>query len=54
MDLNDYNNKLIRAEVVTVGKDGLGDYLSKNNRYSRIKRLVEIIPDDYSVLYEKS
>ena len=32
VDINDYNNKLIRAEVVTVGKDGLGQDLSKNNR----------------------
>ena len=54
VDLNVYKDKLIRAEVVTVGKDGLGQELSQASRYSRIKRLIEIIPDDYSVLFESS
>ena len=50
VDLMAYEGKLIRAKVVTVGKDGLGQELADPNRYSAIRKLIEIIPDHYDVL----
>ena len=54
IDLNAYRDKLIRAKVETVGKDGLGQELAKPTRYSVIRKLIEIIPDDYEVLFGSS
>ena len=53
LDLNAYKGKLIWAEVETVGQDGLKQDLSQANRYSVIRRLVKIIPDDYEVLFDE-
>ena len=52
VDLNAYKDKLIRAMVDTVDKDGLKQELANPNRYSVIRKLIEIIPDDYAVLFE--
>jgi len=45
-NLNAYEGLRITAEVATVGKDGLGHGLAGPNRYSKIKRLIEIMSDD--------
>ena len=45
IDLDLYEDKLIRVEVETINKTGLGDELSKSNQYSIIRRLLEIVPE---------
>ena len=54
LDLNAYGNKLIRARVGTSNRNGLGKELSPVSRYSVIRELIEIIPDDYEVLFNES
>ena len=51
-DLNDYAGKLIRVRVGPVGKDSHGKDLSKGSRYSKIAELLEIVPDDYEILFD--
>ncbi len=51
IDLDDYAGKLIRARVETTGKDSRGNKLSKNSCYSKIAELLEIVPDDYEILF---
>jgi len=46
VDLATLKGKRIRADVVTVDRDGLKRELSQVSRYSKIKRLIEIILDD--------
>jgi hypothetical protein len=45
VDLNAYRDIRIKAEVSTVNSDGLGHALTDMNRYSRIRRLLEIVDD---------
>ena len=47
IDLNLYKDKLIRVEVETVNKTGVGEELSKSNCYSVIRRLIEIVPESF-------
>ena len=47
IDLDLYKDKLIRVQVVTVNKTGLGEELSESNQYSIIRKLLEIVPDSY-------
>jgi len=51
IELNDYAEKLIRVRVKSTGKDGRGNNLSKGSRYSKISELLEIVPDDYEILF---
>ena len=52
IDLNDYSGKLIKVRVETTGKDARGKNLSKSSRYSKIAELLEIVPDDYEILFD--
>ena len=47
VDLDNYKDKLIRVQVETVNKTGVGEVLSQSNQYSIIRKLVEIIPESY-------
>ncbi len=51
IELNDYAEKLIRVRVKSTGKDGRGNKLSKVSRYSKIAELLEIVPNDYEILF---
>ena len=52
IDPNGYQGHLIRAKVETTAKNGSGKELAKPSRYSVIRELIEIVPEDYEVLYD--
>ena len=47
IDLNLYANKLIRVQVETTNKTGIGEELSESNQYSVIRKLIEIVPESF-------
>ena len=47
VDLDLYVDKLIRVQVESVNKTGVGEVLSESNQYSVIRKLVKIIPESY-------
>lgn len=47
IDLNRYNDKLIRVKVVTTKETGKREELAKSNQYSVIGKLLEIVSESY-------
>ena len=47
IDPDSYAGHLIRAKVGTTRKSGIGKELAKGSRYSVVRELLEIVPDDY-------
>ncbi len=47
IDPDTYSGHLIRAKVETTRTSGSGKDLNKSSRYSVVRELLEIIPDDY-------
>ena len=47
IDPNTYSGHLIRARVETTRKSGIGKELTQASRYSVVRELLEIVPDDY-------
>ncbi len=47
IDPDRYAGHLIRAKVGTTRKSGIGKELTKTSRYSVVRELLEIIPEDY-------
>ncbi len=50
IDPDTYSGYLIRAKVGTTRKSGIGKELAKGSRYSVVRELLEIVPDDYAPL----
>jgi len=50
IDPNRYEGHLIRAKVETTGKTGIGKTLAEPSRYSVVRELLGIVPDDYAAL----
>ncbi len=50
VDPDRYSGHLIRAKVGTTRKSGSGKDLNKASRYSVVRELLEIVPDDYAPL----
>ena len=47
IDPDKYAGHLIRAKVETTRKSGIGKELIEASRYSVVRELLEIVPDDY-------
>ena len=47
IDPDRYSGHLIRAKVGTTRTSGSGKDLNKSSRYSVVRELLEIVPDDY-------
>jgi len=47
IDPDSYAGHLIRAKVETTRKSGIGKELTEASRYSVVRELLEIVPDDY-------
>ena len=47
IDPERYSGHLIRVKVETTRKSGSGKELTKASRYSVVRELLEIVPDDY-------
>ena len=47
IDPDRYAGHLIRAKVETTRKNGIGKELTEASRYSVVRELLEIVPDDY-------
>ena len=50
IDPDRYSGHLIRAKVETTRKSGIGKELTQASRYSVVRELLEIVPDDYAPL----
>ena len=50
VDPDRYSGHLIRAIVETTRKSGIGRELTKASRYSVVRELLEIVPDDHAPL----
>ena len=48
IDPDSYAGHLIRAKVETTRKSGSGKELTKASRYSVVRELLEIVPDDHA------
>ena len=45
IDLDHYKDKLIRVQVGSTNKTGIGEQLSESDQYSVIRKLIEVVPN---------